>query len=62
MIELKHVTFGYNKKQMVLQDINITIPDGENVGILGESGCGKSTLASLVLGLFKPVKGEILLK
>ncbi|HAR5534055.1 TPA: ABC transporter ATP-binding protein [Staphylococcus aureus] len=55
MIELKHVTFGYNKKQMVLQDINITIPDGENVGILGESGCGKSTLASLVLGLFKPV-------
>lgn len=27
MIELKHVTFGYNKKQMVLQDINITIPD-----------------------------------
>lgn len=29
MIELKHVTFGYNKKQMVLQDINITIPDGE---------------------------------
>ncbi|HAR6933166.1 TPA: ABC transporter ATP-binding protein [Staphylococcus aureus] len=46
MIELKHVTFGYNKKQMVLQDINITIPDGENVGILGESGCGKSTLAS----------------
>ncbi len=31
MIELKHVTFGYNKKQMVLQDINITIPDGENV-------------------------------
>ncbi|HEI9008281.1 TPA: ATP-binding cassette domain-containing protein [Staphylococcus aureus] len=61
MIELKHVTFGYNKKQMVLQDINITIPDGENVGILGESGCGKSTLASLVLGLFKLVKGEIYL-
>lgn len=61
MIELKHVTFGYNKKQMVLQDINISIPDGENVGILGESGCGKSTLASLVLGLFKPVKGEIYL-
>lgn len=61
MIELKHVTFGYNKKQMVLQDINITIPDGENVGILGESGCGKSALASLVLGLFKPVKGEIYL-
>lgn len=61
-IVLEHgQTFGYNKKQMVLQDINITIPDGENVGILGESGCGKSTLASLVLGLFKPVKGEIYL-
>ncbi|HDJ4361967.1 TPA: ABC transporter ATP-binding protein [Staphylococcus aureus] len=49
------------RTQLVLQDINITIPDGENVGILGESGCGKSTLASLVLGLFKPVKGEIYL-
>ena len=53
MIELKHVTFGYNKKQMVLQDINITIPDGENVGILGESGCGKSTLANCIFpGVF----------
>lgn len=50
-----------NHFKMVLQDINITIPDGENVGILGESGCGKSTLASLVLGLFKPAKGEIYL-
>lgn len=56
MIELKHVTFGYNKKQMVLQDINITIPDGENVGILGESGCGKSTLASLVLACLNLLK------
>ncbi len=63
MIELKHVTFGYNKKQIeYTQDINITIPDGENVGILGESGCGKSTLASLVLGLFKPAKRRNLLK
>lgn len=57
---LKYCQYIYVLK-MVLQDINITIPDGENVGILGESGCGKSTLASLVLGLFKPVKGEIYL-
>lgn len=56
MIELKHVTFGYNKKQMVLQDINITIPDGENVGILGESGCGKSTLASWFLACLNLLK------
>ena len=41
---------------MVLQDINITIPDGENVGILGESGCGKSTLASLVLACLNLLK------
>lgn len=34
MIELKHVTFGYNKRQAVLEDINTKIHDGENVGIL----------------------------
>lgn len=59
MIELKHVTFGYNKRQAVLEDINTKIHDGENVGILGESGSGKSTLAALLLGLLKPINGSI---
>lgn len=49
MIELKHVTFGYNKRQAVLEDINTKIHDGENVGILGESGSGKKYFGSIVI-------------
>lgn len=59
MIELKHVTFSYNKKNTILNKISLSIADGENVGILGESGSGKSTLAALLLGLLKPTNGEI---
>lgn len=59
MIELKHVTFSYNKKNTILNKISLSIADGENVGILGESGNGKSTLAALLLGLLKPTNGEI---
>ena len=60
MIELKHVTFGYNKRQAVLEDINTKIHDGENVGILGESGSGKSTLAALLLDCLSRLMGAFI--
>ncbi|EHJ06945.1 ABC transporter ATP-binding protein [Staphylococcus simiae] len=59
MIDIKQLSFSYNKKQPILKDINLTIHDFEKVGILGESGSGKSTLAHLILGLLQPVQGQL---
>ncbi len=46
---------------MVLRDINVAIPRGKTVGVIGESGCGKSTLARVMAGLLPPHRGDILL-
>ena len=52
MIELKHVSFTYQgQKGDGLQDINLTIEDGECVLFCGRSGCGKTTITRLVNGL-----------
>ncbi|OMF26282.1 glutathione ABC transporter ATP-binding protein [Paenibacillus sp. FSL H8-0548] len=48
------------KERSVLQDVNLTLAEGEIVGILGQSGCGKSTLARCLTGLEKPSGGRIL--
>ena len=47
-----------NKK--VLQDINLTIPRGKIIGLLGKNGQGKTTLIKLINDLLTPTKGEIL--
>ncbi|MCU0104917.1 methionine ABC transporter ATP-binding protein [Acholeplasma vituli] len=63
MIEFKSVNkiFDQKKSKLVaLRDINLTIHDGEIVGILGYSGAGKSTLVRLINGLIQPTSGEII--
>ncbi len=47
--------------QVVLENLNATIDEGEFITIVGASGCGKSTLLNLLLGTDKPSKGELLL-
>ena len=42
---------------MVLRDVNLEIPKGSRVGIIGVTGGGKSSLLDLMMGLLKPVKG-----
>lgn len=65
-VEVRDLDAGYGRLSngepaaMVLRDINVTIPKGKTVGIIGESGCGKSTLARVIAGLLPPHKGEIL--
>lgn len=60
-IELKHVDFRYGTRSPVLKDINMKIKQGERVAFVGESGSGKTTLVKLLLSLYNPEKGEILI-
>lgn len=58
LIEVKNVSFGYTR-DMILEDVNMTVEAHEYVGIIGANGAGKSTLMKLILGELAPVKGEI---
>ena len=60
-IEFKNVSFAYNGKPNVFDNINFSINKNEFVAIVGESGIGKTTLIDLISGLIEPTKGEILL-
>lgn len=59
-IEMKNVSFEYIKDKPVLQNVNLTIKKGESIAIIGESGSGKSTLLDILIGLYKPLKGKIM--
>ncbi|MEA2018626.1 MAG: type I secretion system permease/ATPase [Campylobacterota bacterium] len=60
-IEFKDVFFHYkDQKYDVLNNINLTIKEGEKVAILGKIGSGKSTLAKLIMNLYSPTKGSVL--
>lgn len=64
MIEVKNVTKTYGKKQNVfkaLDDINLSVPEGASVAILGKSGSGKSTLMHAMSGLDRPEKGQVII-
>lgn len=59
-IEFHHVKFGYDER-VVLQDINVSFPQGGFYALVGESGCGKSTLSSLLCGKHMGYEGKILI-
>ncbi|MEN2984119.1 MAG: ABC transporter ATP-binding protein [Dictyoglomaceae bacterium] len=58
-IEFQNVYFSYDRTNEVLKDISFSIKKGEKVAIVGGSGSGKSTIIKLILGLYKPTKGNI---
>ena len=61
-IEFKEVKFGYPESgQSVLNGVNFKIAPGERVGIVGRIGSGKTTIARLVLGLYQPTEGSVLI-
>lgn len=63
LLELRHVTqvYGTPPRQFTaIEDINLTISDGEFVTLVGPSGCGKSTLLRIITGLQRPTSGEVL--
>ena len=60
VLEINNLTKCYKRNIPVLQNMNLTIPAGRIVGLLGPNGCGKSTLIKLVCGILQPNSGEIL--
>jgi ATP-binding cassette subfamily C protein LapB len=60
-IEFKNVDFSYKEsKYKILNNLNVTIKKGEKVAILGKIGTGKSTLLKLIMNLYEPTNGSIL--
>ena len=60
LLECKHLYKEFDNKQ-ILKDINLKIPKGKIVGLLGKNGTGKSTLIKLINDLLTPTSGEILI-
>ena len=58
-IELRGIRFSYEKDREILKDIDLTLPSGSFVSLVGESGCGKSTIAGLLTGKNREYSGEI---
>ena len=60
-IEMKNISFSYDGTRQVLKDINITIPKGKTIALVGQSGSGKSTLVDLLPRYHDIQEGEILI-
>src|ERR1700760_4558604 len=62
IMRISNVSRGFNKTQgelLVLDDANLSLREGEIVGLLGRSGSGKSTLLRIIAGLIEPTGGEV---
>jgi len=55
------VDFAYDRSQPLLQNINLEVTPGQNIALVGPSGGGKSTLLSLLLRLYDPIVGRVLI-
>lgn len=58
LIEIQNVSFAYDQRT-ILKDINLVVPRGKVVAIMGGSGCGKTTLLRLIGGQLKPTTGTV---
>ena len=62
ILNVNHVRRGFAKAQgelLVLDDVSLTLHEGEIVGLLGRSGCGKSSLLRIIAGLIQPTGGDV---
>ncbi len=58
-LELASVSFGYEPGDLILEDLDLVIPPGQRLAVVGETGAGKSTVAKLLMRFYDPVKGEV---
>lgn len=59
MIELKNVSVVLGRK-LVLKDIDLSVNEGDYIGLIGKNGSGKTTLLKVILGIYKPKSGSVL--
>ena len=60
LIEIDHVTFGYDASRTILHDVSMKFQRGKVTAILGGSGCGKTTLLRLIAGVHPATKGRVI--
>lgn len=58
VIEITHVDFAYNG-DLILEDVVLTVKEGDFLGVVGPNGSGKSTLLKIILGLIHPLRGRV---
>jgi phospholipid/cholesterol/gamma-HCH transport system ATP-binding protein len=61
LLETRHLHVGFGGP-LVLRDINLSVPRGQTLAIIGESGCGKTVLLKSLIGLVRPQQGEVLME
>ncbi len=59
LIKVSELAFAYEKNNRLFQHLNFNLQAGEILAILGQNGCGKSTLLDLLLGIHRPLQGNI---
>ncbi|MEO0127592.1 MAG: ABC transporter ATP-binding protein [candidate division WOR-3 bacterium] len=59
LIRLTSITFGYNGKPLLFDDLHFSLLEGERVGIIGPNGSGKTTLFNIIMGFVEPANGVI---
>lgn len=60
-LEYREVTFAYEKGDHILRDVSFVVPSGKKLALVGESGGGKTTISNLLMGLYAPEAGSILI-
>ena len=60
-VELQHVDFGYDDRE-ILHDLSFAVQTGEQITLSGRTGAGKSTIFKLLLGLYEPQNGKVLIQ
>ncbi|MBD5146181.1 MAG: ABC transporter ATP-binding protein [Ruminococcus sp.] len=58
-VEIKNVTFSYKPGQKLLENVNVSVKNGQRVAIVGPTGCGKTTLINLLMRFYDVLEGEI---
>lgn len=60
LVTLRDVSFGYTRERQILSGVNLTVPRGKLVAVMGGSGCGKTTILRLLCGQIRASAGEVL--
>ncbi len=59
LVEIENLTFGYSAARQIVSSINLSVPRGKVVALMGGSGCGKTTLLRLIGGQIRPNAGQV---